>query len=85
MSVRRRDYVGLVLADLLTDEEYIEALAEQAYIRERHEDAALAAEHAAVPDPEPMALAWESIPATSKRPYRTAAAVACSQIRSLCV
>jgi hypothetical protein len=82
--VRRRTYAGGVLVDLLTDAEFVEALAEAAYIRERAEDAAREAEHQldATAD-EALMLTWGSISDEARRPYRTTAELACREIAAI--
>lgn len=71
-----------VLEVLLRDEEYREALAQAAYVKERQEDAALDREQNLEPA-DYFIIAWEDLSDHSKRPYRTAVAVACEQIASL--
>ncbi|MET0601358.1 MAG: hypothetical protein ABW167_05155 [Baekduia sp.] len=68
--------------ELLADPEYREAVAENAYMRERVEDAAVAREHD-TSDSTYHVMAWESLSDDSKRPYRTAVAEAFECVASI--
>lgn len=63
------------LQELLEDDEYREALAENAYLRERAEQAAVASEHDQ-DDATYWTLAWDDLSDDAKRPYRTSIATA---------
>lgn len=69
--------------ELLTDPQYREAVAENAYMRERVEDAAVAREHDTEDDCTYHVMAWESLSDDSKRPYRTAVAEAFESVMSI--
>ena len=71
-----------MLDELLRDEEYREALAEQAYMRERREQAARDRET----DMEPASyftISWAYLSDDAKRPYRTAVAEALDNVADL--
>lgn len=72
----------VALEQLLRDEDYREALAEQGYLRERSEEAAEDSEHD-LSGCAYFALAWSSLSDHAKRPYRTAVAEAFDHLLSL--
>lgn len=71
-----------VLVDLLTDDDYVEQLAEAAYYRERAEDAARDAEHR-LDAGEALTIRWESLSDDARRPYRTTAEYVCREIAAV--
>jgi hypothetical protein len=67
------------LRELLTDEEFREAIASQAYLRERREEAAADREHD-LSAASYFAISWDSLADDAKRPYRTAVAEALDEV-----
>jgi hypothetical protein len=70
-----------VIEELLTDDDWREALSEQAYMRERRDEAAVDRERDAAPEETSyLAVAWESLSDHARRPYRTAVAETCDNL-----
>lgn len=74
--------MAVELADLLKDEEYREALAEQAYMRERRDEAA-ADRETDMEDAQYFVMGWASLSDHARRPYRTAVAEALDNVGGL--
>lgn len=68
------------ISPLLADDEYREAVAEAAYLRDRTEQAAVERERETDPGLVYYALAWWDVPDEVKRPYRTAVAETCDNL-----
>lgn len=71
------------LRELLEDDEYREALAENAYLRERVEEAARQKEFDIEEGTTYWTVVWQSLSADAKRPYRTAVATALDAVISI--
>lgn len=71
------------LHSLLRDDDYREALAEQAYMRERSEEAAVERETEISDNVSYWVLAWSSLSDGARRPYRTAVAETCDHLLSV--
>lgn len=65
---------------VLQDEEWREAVAEQAYMRERAEEASVDREQELEEDVDYVTLAWGSLSDFARRPYRTAVAETCDNL-----
>lgn len=69
-----------MIEKLLTDEDWREALAEQSYMRERRDDAAVDRERDTTSAAEYLAVAWGCLSDHARRPYRTAVAETCDNL-----